>query len=167
MSDEERFVHFAATAAVSAIDRYVNAEDEDRLDDAAAAVSEVLFWWGILAEAPPADESSGEHEAALRFARNCAAHRRLTTRTHEGLHWPRQWPLRWNKRLVWAPTTTVEEGARDLHAPRVQAQRAAYEAHLAGMEVLSELLRLREHVAASLASSSGRAPAAEGPEVED
>lgn len=143
MDENGYFLRFASTAAVAAIDRYMDAEDEDRLDDATAAVSEVLFWWGIVHDLGQTDDGSLAPPEAYRFARNCAAHRRLTTNQHDGLGSPLQYPLRYDKRLVWATTAAIQVGARDLDKPRVQAERDAYNEHLAVMEVRPEMYLLR------------------------
>lgn len=143
MDDNGYFLRFAATGAVAAIDRYMDAEDEDRLDDATAAMSEVLYWWGIVNERGSVDDDSLAPPEAYKFARNCATHRRIATSKHEGLGFPLQYPLRYDKRLVWATTAAIQIGARDLHKARVQAERDAYEGHLSAMEVRPEMYLLR------------------------
>ena len=142
MSDDD-FRGFASGAGVAAIERFENAEDSGDLDVAAASVSEALFWWGVVNGSGPAPSTDDEVSEALRFARNCAAHRRVATRTQKGRGWPREWPTRYGKRLKWASTDFVEVGARDLHKSTVQTQRAAYDSRLSGRDVAPLLVEVR------------------------
>ncbi|NHI19910.1 hypothetical protein H9L10_03600 [Phycicoccus endophyticus] len=148
------FVSFAAGAGLAACDRLLVCEGRDPLDEdaAAAAAAEVLFWWAVADDARGrAGDSLG---LALRFARDCAAHRRVTTVRVEGLGYPLTYPLRYDPRLAWRPTGEIAPGARalepgksgkpkppDAEGPR---QRDAYDETLAGREVRSTVVLVRE-----------------------
>lgn len=139
------YTSFAAQAGVHAADRFMAADGSGQLELAAAAVTEVLPWWGIADEQKQAGGQVRTHDfdLAIRFARNCSAHRRISTHAVEGLGYPLVYPLRYDNRLFWRATSDVATGARGLGRSSVQQQRAAYDRLLAAAEVRPSVERVR------------------------
>lgn len=147
---DSTYAQFAAVAGAAAARRFVTADDAGQLEEGAAAATEVLLWWGIVddqrRDARLAVDS--DINQALRFARNCSAHRRISTRSAAGRSWLRTWPLRWDDRLFWRATDEVALGAHNLHKPWVMSQRAAYDELLCGQEVRHAIGRVLSDFAA-------------------
>lgn len=76
---EDEFSRFAARAGLAALARYREAVERAAEQDASAALTEWLFWWGVLDERHRRDEPTGyldqDMRRALREARNASTHR--------------------------------------------------------------------------------------------
>ena len=130
------FVGFAARSGVAAAERFVAADDAGALEPGAGATTEILLWWAIIDEQPGAQPGPpSELAMALRFVRNCSAHRRVSTHSVQGLGFPLAFPMRFDDRLFWRATDDVAPGAQGLSTDRVQRQMEAYNQLLAVREV--------------------------------
>lgn len=135
---DEKFSMFAAAAGLAAIERFRVAVDRTAEKEASAALTEWLFWWGVLDEKhrhEPTGDLDQEMRRALREARNSSTHRSVVngilhsalagaaivgiTRVDQG----------WE--LAWSLGESIPLGDRGKDETN-RANHAAYVARLAG-----------------------------------